>query len=125
MFSACGKSRPDLPTRNAYRPIRGGRVARGVLRSRDFEDGKWRKFQLYRPSADSLKQTRSLGGAARPAVGRRVQVPRWPVPATEAQDSISPSGSGRPVRDITGYARGRHQRGPSSLFLGWENPPRC
>jgi hypothetical protein len=40
MFSACDKSRPDLPTRNAYRTIRGGRVARGVLRSRDFEDGK-------------------------------------------------------------------------------------
>lgn len=40
MFSACDKSRPDLPMRNAYRTIRGGRVARGVLRSRDFEDGK-------------------------------------------------------------------------------------
>ena len=40
MFSVCDKSRPDLPTRNAYRTIRGGRVARGVLRSRDFEDGK-------------------------------------------------------------------------------------
>ena len=28
MFSACDKHRPDLPTRNAYRTIRGGRVAR-------------------------------------------------------------------------------------------------
>ena len=40
MFSAYGKFLPDLPTWNAYRTIRGGRVARGVLRSRDFEDGK-------------------------------------------------------------------------------------
>jgi hypothetical protein len=29
MFSACGKFRPDLPTRNPYRTIRGGRVAMG------------------------------------------------------------------------------------------------
>jgi hypothetical protein len=28
MFSACDKYRSDLPTRNAYRTIRGGRVAR-------------------------------------------------------------------------------------------------
>ena len=40
LFSACDKSRPDLPARNAYRTIRGGTVARGVLRTRDFDDGK-------------------------------------------------------------------------------------
>ena len=28
MFSACDKSRPDSPARNAYRTIRGGRVVR-------------------------------------------------------------------------------------------------
>ena len=40
MFSARDKSRPDSPARNAYRTIRGGRVARGELRAREFEDGK-------------------------------------------------------------------------------------
>jgi hypothetical protein len=34
MFSVCDKSRPDSPTRNAYRTIKGGSVVRGVLRSR-------------------------------------------------------------------------------------------
>jgi len=34
MFSVCDKSRPDSPTWNAYRTIKGGRVVKGVLRSR-------------------------------------------------------------------------------------------
>jgi hypothetical protein len=45
MFSACDKSRPDSPTRNAYRSIRGGRVVRGVLRSRDFKG--WQSSRIF------------------------------------------------------------------------------
>jgi hypothetical protein len=48
VFSACDKSRPALSARNAYRTIRGGRVARGVLRSRDFEDGKVAETSIRR-----------------------------------------------------------------------------
>ena len=74
MFSVCDKSRPDSPTRNAYRSIRGGRVVRGVLRSWDFEDGKVAESSTKRPDAESLKQIRS--SRARPgrpsAAGRRV-----------------------------------------------------
>ena len=63
MFSACGKSRPDLPTRNAYRTIRGGRVARGVLRSRDFEDGKVAETSTMQAQCALLKRIRSLAPA--------------------------------------------------------------
>lgn len=50
IFSACVKYRPDLPMRNAYRTIR---VVRGVLRSRDFEDGKVAELQTCRLSVHS------------------------------------------------------------------------
>ena len=75
MFSACDKFRPDSPTRNAYRTIRGGRVARDVSRSRDFEDGKVAESSTYRPSADSLKQIRSSRArTGRPSTaGRRLR----------------------------------------------------
>src|SRR6266704_2806555 len=82
---------------------------------------KWRKLQLYMPSADSLKQIRSLGGSARPA--RRPQPAGWPVPATEAQDSISPSGqAGRCLTSRALPAAGINaDRLPYSL--DWENLP--
>ncbi len=60
MFSACGKSRPDLPTRNAYRTIRGGRAARGVLSSRDFEDGNVAETSTMQARCALLKRIRSL-----------------------------------------------------------------
>lgn len=71
MFSACDKSRPDSPARNAYRTIRGGRVVRGVLRSREFEDGKVAESSTIQarcglPKADQIPL--GLGPA-----GRRLQ----------------------------------------------------
>lgn len=98
MFSACDKSRPDSPVRNAYRTIRGGGVVRGVLRSREFEDGKVAESSTYRLGADCLKQIRFLSGSARPAVDCRTQgAAGWPVPATETQDSsaltVRPTGA--------------------------------
>lgn len=84
MFSACNKSRPDLPTRNAYRTIRGGRVAGGVLRSRDFEDGKVAETSTRQAQDARLKQIRSFASrmarAGRPArppeAARRSRVAR-------------------------------------------------
>jgi hypothetical protein len=93
MFSACDKFRPDSPTRNAYRTIRGGRVARDVSRSRDFEDGKVAESSTYRPSADSLKQIRS----SRARTGR-------------------PSTAGRRLRQGGQYLR-RRRRIPSALTV--------
>ena len=98
MFSACDKSRPDSPARNAYRTIRGGGVVRGVLRSGEFEDGKVTESSTYRLGADCLKQIRFLSGSARPAVDCRTQgAAGWPVPATETQDSsaltVRPTGA--------------------------------
>jgi hypothetical protein len=40
MFSACDKSRSDSPTRKRIPDHKGDSVVSGVLRSRDFEDGK-------------------------------------------------------------------------------------
>lgn len=64
-FSACDKSRSDLPTRCAYRTIRGGRVSRGVLRSRDFEDGKVAETSTMQARGARLKRIRSLAPAWR------------------------------------------------------------
>ena len=93
MFSARDKSRPDSLAQNAYRTIRGGRVVRGMLRSREFEDGKVAESSTIQarcglPKADQIPP--GLGPA-----GRRLQAAgyaRWPVPATEAQDSSGPHG---------------------------------
>jgi hypothetical protein len=121
MFSACGKYRPHLPTRNAYRIIRGGRVARGVLRSRDFEDGKVAETSTMQAQCALLKRIRSLargmasaGRPARsPAAAGYSRVART---CDGGADSRLPSRSGRPVRDIAGDARLRRQCRPSSLF---------
>jgi hypothetical protein len=79
IFSACGKYRPDLPTRNAYRTIRGGRVVRGVLRSRDFEDGKvaetsnmQARYALLKTDPVPRPRHGSRGSAGPVAGGRRV-----------------------------------------------------
>ena len=91
MFSARDKS--GLIRRRETHTIRGGRVVRGVLRSREFEDGKVAESSTIQarcglPKADQIP--RGLGPA-----GRRRQdsgAPGWPVPATEAQDSSGPHG---------------------------------
>jgi hypothetical protein len=71
MFSARDQSRPDSPARNAYRTIRGGRVVRGVLRSREFEGDKVAESSTIQarcglPKADQIPP--GLG-----PVGRRLQ----------------------------------------------------
>jgi hypothetical protein len=70
MFSERDKSRLDSPARNAYRTIRGGRVVRGVLRSREVEDGKVAESSTQArcglPKADQIPL--GLGPA-----GRRLQ----------------------------------------------------
>src|SRR6476619_239929 len=68
MFSARDNSRPDSPARNAYRTIRGGRVVRGVLRSREFEDDKVAESSTIQarcglPKADQISL--ELGPACR------------------------------------------------------------
>ena len=117
MFSARDKSRPDSPARNAYRTIRGGRVVRGVLRSREFEDGKVAESSTIQarcglPKADQIPP--GLGPA-----GRRLQAAGYATVARTCDGGAGfqrPTRSGRPVPDLTGYARGRHQWRPSSLF---------
>ena len=100
MFSARDKSRPDSPARNAYRTIRGGRVVRGVLRSREFEDGKVAESSTKQARCGLPKADQIPPGSARPAVDCRPQgTPGWPVPATEAQDS-----SGQADRCLTSRA---------------------
>jgi hypothetical protein len=97
MFSACDKSRPDSPTRNAYRTIRGGRVVRGVPRCRDFEDGKVAESSTIPAQCGLPKADLILPGSAWPAASCRPQgAPGWRVPATEAQDSIGPHGQAGP-----------------------------
>jgi hypothetical protein len=122
MFSACDKFRPDSPTRNAYRTIRGGRVARDVSRSRDFEDGKVAESSTIQAQCGLPKADQILPGSDRSAVDRRPQAaPGWPVPAAETQDSVGPHGQAD--RCVTSWAMpaaginaGRH---PYSL--DWEN----
>ena len=117
MFSERDKSRLDSPARNAYRTIRGGRVVRGVLRSREFEDGKVAESSTIQarcglPKADQIPL--GLGPA-----GRRLQDAGCARVARTCDGGAGfqrPSRSGRPVPDLTGYARGRHQWRPSSLF---------
>src|SRR5690348_16051950 len=93
MFSACDKFRPDSPTRNAYRTIGGGRVARDVLRSRDFEDGKVAESSIVQAQRGVPKADQILPGSDRSVVGRRPHAaPGWPVPAAEAQDFVGPHG---------------------------------
>jgi hypothetical protein len=120
-FSAGDKSRPALLTRNAYRTIRGGRVARGVLRSRDFEDGNVAETSIIQdqcglPKADQIPRRRDPAGPS--AAARRVART-----CDGGAGFHQPSWSGRPVRDITGFARGRRQRGPSSYSLDREFLP--
>jgi hypothetical protein len=130
MFSACGKYRPDLPTRNAYRTIRGGRVARGVLRSRDFEDGKVAETSTLQAQCALLKRIRPLAprhgsrGSAGPFAGGRRVLQGGPH-LRRRRGLPAASRSGRPVRDITGHARGRRQCRPSSLFPGLGESFRC
>jgi hypothetical protein len=117
MFSARDKSRPDSPARNAYRTIRGGRVVRSVLRSREFEDRKVAESSTIQarcglPKADQIPL--GLGPA-----GRRLQDAGCGRVARTCDGDAGfqrPSRSGRPVADLTGYVRGRHEWRPSSLF---------
>ena len=130
IFSACGKYRPDLPTRNAYRTIRGGRVVRGVLRSRDFEDGKVAETSNMQARCALLKRILSLA----PGMARADRPARSPEAAGYSRvactcdggaDSQLPSWSGRLVRDIAGHARGRRQCRPPSLFPRLGESFRC
>jgi hypothetical protein len=119
MFSAPDKSRFDSPARNAYWTIRGGSVVRGVLRSREFEDGQVAESSTTQARGGPPKADQILPGSARPAVGRRpLGAPGWPVPATEARRIPAAITVRRPVPDPTGHARGRHQWRRSSLFPG-------
>lgn len=122
MFSAGDKFRPDSPTRNAYRTIRGGGVARDVFRSRDFEDGKVAESSTIQAQCGLPEADQILPGSDRSAVGRRPQrAPGWPVPAAETQDSVGPHGQAggcvtSPAMPAAGINAGRH---PYSL--DWEN----
>src|SRR4249920_3040010 len=105
MFSACDQSRADLPTRNAYRTIRGGRVVRGVLRSRDFEDGKVAETSNMQAQCALLKRIRSLApgmaSAGRPAPSPEAAgCSRAARTCDGGADSQLSSWSGRRVRDI-------------------------
>ena len=122
MFSACDKSRPDSPTRNAYRTIRGGGVVGGALRSRDFKDGKVAESSTKPTQCGLAKTDPILPGSARSAVGRRPQGgPGWPVPAADAQDSCIPRGrAGRCVTSRAMPAAGINA-GRLSYSLDWEN----
>ena len=116
-FSACDKFRPGSPTRNAYRTIRGGRVARDVSRSRDFEDGKVAESSTIQTRCGLAKADQIPLGLG-PA-GRRLQEAGCARVARTCDGGAGfqrPSRSGRPVPDLRGYARGRHQWRPSSLF---------
>ena len=126
IFSACGKYRPDLPTRNAYRTIRGGRVVRGVLRSRDFEDGKVAETSTMRAQCALLKQILPHApGMAR--AGRPTRSPEAAGYSRVARtcdggaDSQLPSWSGRPVRDIAAMPPPGVNAGRLPYSLDWEN----
>jgi len=122
MFSARDKSRPDSPARNAYRTIRGGRVVRGVLRSREFEDGKvaessTRQARCGLPKADQIPPV-----SARPVVDCRPQgAPGWPVPATEAQDSGAPRGQADQRLTSRAMPAAGINGGRLRYSLAWEN----
>src|SRR6476646_2940253 len=122
MFSARDKSRPDSPARNAYRTIRGGRVVRGVLRSREFEDGKVAESSTMQarcglPKADQIPL--GLGPA-----GRRRQDAGCARMARTCDGGAGfqrPSRSRRPVPDLTGYAVAGINGGRLRYSLDWEN----
>ena len=71
MFSARDKFRLDSPTWNAYRTIRGGRVARGVSRFRHLEVGKVAETSTMPAQCALLKRIRpftpGMARAGRPA----------------------------------------------------------
>ena len=126
MFSVCDKSRPDLPTRNAYRTIRGGRVARGVLRSRDFEDGKVAETSTMQAQCALLN-----GSGPHPRMARAGRPARSPEAAGYSRvartcdggaDSPScPRGqAGRCVTSRAMPAAGINA-GPLPYSLDWEN----
>ena len=90
--------------RNAYPAIRGGSVVRRVLRSRDFEDGEVAESSTCGPGADFLKQissSRVRPGRSSAAGSRCARVARTCGGGAGFQ---RPSRSGRPLRDLTGYA---------------------
>lgn len=95
-----------------------------MLRFRDFEDGKVAETSTMRAQCALLKQILPHApGMAR--AGRPTRSPEAAGYSRVARtcdggaDSQLPSRSGRPVRDITAYTRGRHQCRPYSLV--WEN----
>ena len=111
-------------------PDHKGRQGRqGVLRFRDFEDGKVAETSTMQAQGARLKRIRSLARMAR--AGRPARSPEVAGYSRVARtcdggaDSRLPSRSGRPVRDITGYARGRYQCRPSSLFPRLGESFRC
>ena len=122
MFSVCDKSRPDSLARNAYRTIRGGRVVRGVLRSRDFKDGKVAESSTKPTQCGLAKTDRILPGSARSAVDRRPQgCLGWPVPAAEAQESCSPCGQADRCVTSRAMPAAGINAGRLSYSLDWEN----
>jgi hypothetical protein len=121
-FSARDKSRPDSPARNAYRTIRGGRVVRGVLRSREFEDGKVAESSTIQARCGLPKADQIPPGLA-PA-GRRPQAaraPGWPVPATEAQDSGGAHGQAGQRLTSRALPAAGINGGRLRYSLDWEN----
>ena len=126
MFSACGKSRSDsadaerIPDHKG-RQGRQGRVEipglRGWQSSGNFDHTGSVRTPETDPCSSPRHGSRRVG---RPVAGGRRVLQGGPHLRRRRGFQL-PSRSGRPVRDITGRARGRHQWPAVFLSLDWEN----
>jgi hypothetical protein len=123
MFSVSDKNPdPICPTPNAYLTIRGGRAPRGVLRFRDFEDGKVAETSTKQDQCEPLKQIRSLSLDAPVRPGRPSARGRGVARTCDGgADSRLPSRSGRRCVTSRAMPAAGINAGRLPDSLGWEN----
>jgi hypothetical protein len=122
MFWVCDKSRPDSSDAERIPDHRVRQGRQGRVEFPDFKDGKVAESSTKPTQCGLPKTDRILPGSAWPAVGRRPQgCPRWPVPATEAQESCSPRGQARRCVTSRAVPAAGINAGRLSYSLDWEN----